>query len=54
MKWYFEKGRLDKRWIELYCHGDWETCIRYQKEEDGTYHQDWMLPDGTIDENLRE
>ena len=53
MKWYFEKGRLDRRWIELYCHGDWEACIRYQKEENGIYHQDWMLPDGTIDENLR-
>ncbi|GBE26644.1 uracil DNA glycosylase superfamily protein [bacterium BMS3Bbin03] len=52
MKWYFEKGRLQRKWIELYCKGDWESCIRYQKEASGTYHQDWMLPDGSLDESL--
>ncbi len=52
MKWYFDKGRLDKKWIELYCKGDWESCIRYQKEEKGVYHQDWMLPDGSLDQSL--
>ncbi len=52
MKWYFDKGRLDRKWIELYCKGDWESCVRYQKEENGVYHQDWMLPDGSLDESL--
>jgi len=61
-KWYFvcpikrfyEEGRLDKKWVELYCKGDWESCVRYQIEERGEYHPDWMLPDGTIDEGLKE
>ena len=48
MKRYFEKGRLDKRWIELYCKGDWEQCVRYNMEEDGQFHPDNMLPDGSI------
>jgi len=54
MKRYYEKGILDKKWIELYCKGDWERCIRYQMEEDGIAHLDWMLPDGIIDEKLRK
>ena len=52
MKYYFEQGKLDKKWIENYCYRDWEKCVRYQKEESGIYHPDNMLPDGEIDENL--
>ena len=52
MKRYFEQGRLERKWIELYCKGDWKNCIRYQKEENGVYHPDWMLPDGSIDKSL--
>ena len=37
-KWYpvcpirrlFEAGKLDKKWIEWYCKGDWKRCVRYQ------------------------
>jgi len=54
MKWYYEGRKIDRKWVELYCKGDWESCIRYQKEENGEYHPDWMLPDGTIDEKLKE
>jgi len=52
MKRFYEKGKLDKKWIELYCRGDWESCVRYQMEEKGEFHPDWMLPDGTLDEKL--
>ena len=52
MRWYFEEGRLERKWIELYCKGDWESCVRYQKEENGVPHANWMLPDGNIDESL--
>ena len=52
MKKYYEKGILDKKWIELYCKGDWESCIRYHLEENGKAHADHMLPDGTLDEKL--
>lgn len=53
MKWFYESGRLSRRWIELYCKGDWENCTRYQMEEKGEPHPDWMLPDGSLDESLR-
>lgn len=52
MKRFFEQGKLDKKWIELYCKGDRENCVRYWLEETGQYHPDNMLPDGTIDETL--
>ena len=54
MKRFYEQGKLDKRWIELYCKGDWESCVRYQMEEEGKFHPDWMLPDGTLDERLHK
>ena len=52
MKYFFEQGKLDKKWVEKYCRGDWEKCIRFQKEENSIYHPDNMLPNGEIDENL--
>jgi len=30
------------------------SCIRYQIEERGEPHPDWMLPDGTLDEKLHK
>ena len=53
MKMYYEAGKLDKKWIEQYCKGNFKKCIRYKMEEEGKYHPDWMLPDGTIDESLK-
>ncbi len=53
MRRFYEEGKLDRKWIELYCKGDWESCVRYQMEEEGRYHPDWMLPDGSLDETLR-
>lgn len=52
IKRYYEGGILDKKWVELYCNGDWENCLRYHMEESGEPHPDWMLPDGTLDEKL--
>jgi len=53
MKSLAEQGLLDPKWRQLYCLGDWENCKRYWMEERGGYHPDWMLPDGSIDEELR-
>lgn len=52
MRHFFEAGKLDRKWIDTYCYGDWNFCIRYQKEEQGIYHPDNMLPDGSVDEKL--
>ncbi len=53
LKWFYEKGKLNRKWIDLYCQGNWESCIRFQMEERYEYHPDNMLPDGSIDEKLR-
>jgi DNA polymerase len=54
IKRYFEQRRLDRRWIALYCHGDWKACVRYQLEEAHRPHPDWMLPDGTLAPELEK
>jgi len=53
MKFYHDRGMLDRTWIELYCKGDWERCVRYAMEQRGQAHPDWMLPDGSIDRRLQ-
>ncbi|HEX38118.1 MAG TPA: uracil-DNA glycosylase [Candidatus Cloacimonetes bacterium] len=52
MKYYFEAGKLDEKWVKEYCHGDWSICVRYHLEESGQYHPDNMLPDGSIANDL--
>jgi len=54
MRRFYKKGLLSKSWIDTYCKGDWHQCVRYHMEEQGKYHPDWMLPDGTRDEALKE
>jgi uracil-DNA glycosylase family 4 len=53
MKSSFEKGFLNRKWVELYCKGDWRSCVRYKMEENGETHPDWLLPDGSIDMELK-
>lgn len=53
IKRFYEEERIHKRWIELYCKGDWKSCVRYRMEENGELHPDWLLPDGSLDEKLR-
>jgi hypothetical protein len=52
LKRFLEQGRLDKRWVESYCRGNYRVCVRYKMEEKGEYHPDNMMPDGTIDSRL--
>jgi DNA polymerase len=54
MKFYHQAGRLDGEWIDRYCQGDFESCVRYRMEESGLPHSDWMLPDGSEDKSLRD
>ena len=53
LKRFYEQGELDKKWIEEYCWGNYSKCARYKMEEQGIYHPDNMMPDGTIDERLK-
>lgn len=52
LRTFYEQGKLDKSWIELYCKGAWLNCKRYQMEENGESHPDNMMPDGSINDNL--
>ncbi|MBN1353198.1 MAG: uracil-DNA glycosylase [Candidatus Omnitrophica bacterium] len=53
LKFFYEKSRLDKKWVEGYCFGDFLKCARYKMEEEGLSHPDNMMPDGTIDRRLK-
>lgn len=52
MKRFYEQGRLEEWWIQRYCRGDHEICIRYQMEERKEPHPDKMLPNGELREDL--
>jgi hypothetical protein len=53
MKRFFEEGKLERKWIEEYCMGDYTCCIRYKLEEAGKPHPDNMLPNGEIRKSLK-
>lgn len=52
MKYFWQQGKLDSKWIENYCKNNGDDCVRYELEEKGIYHPDNMLPDGKIDTSL--
>ena len=52
MKHFYEEGKLEAKWVENYCNGNREACVRYQMEERGEPHSDNMLPNGEMDEKL--
>jgi hypothetical protein len=54
MKEYYEKGLLEAHWVHEYCFGKFNECSRYYLEEKGEWHPNWMLPDGSLDERLRD
>jgi len=47
IKFLYEQRKIPKFWVELYCKGDWFSCVRFHMEEEGKSHSDRMLPDGT-------
>ncbi len=53
MKRFYDEGKLEEKWIECYCKGDYKSCVRYQMEERGEPHPDNMLPNGEIREDLK-
>lgn len=53
MKRFYSDDILESKWVELYCKGDWKSCVRYEMEEKGEPHPDSMLPDGSIDPRLK-
>jgi hypothetical protein len=55
MKRAYDKGLLDKRWIKNYCFEGGINCVRKKRfEQEGYVSPDYVLPDGTVDENLKK
>ena len=53
VNWFTRDGKLDEKWVREYCFKGGKDCVRYLMEEAHEFHPDNMLPDGTIDKNLR-
>jgi hypothetical protein len=55
MKRACDKGLLKESWITKYCLNGGNSCIRKKKfEEEGYISPDYILPDGTVDEKLKD
>lgn len=54
MKYYYEQNLIDKKWVALYCRGDWRSCVRFKMEEQNKPHKDYMLPDGSFKKELKD
>ena len=52
MKRFYEKGRLDRKWVENYCFNNGKNCKRFEMAAKGIFHPDNMLPNGEIDGRL--
>ena len=54
MKRAYDRGLIDKKWVEDYCWNGGQNCVRKQRfEQEGYVSPDYVLPDGTVDENLK-
>ena len=54
IKRFVEKGKLEEKWTRDYCLIGNKNCIRYQLEEKGKYHPDYLLPNGELREELKD
>lgn len=48
VKKFCDEKKLETKWVNLYCKGNYQACVRYKMEEIGESHPDNMLPDGEI------
>jgi len=51
----YDLGLIDKRWVEDYCERGGEGCVRKKRfEEEGYVSPDYILPDGSVSERIKE
>lgn len=51
----YELGLIDKKWVANYCWAGGRECIRKKRfEEEGYVSPDYVLPDGTISEKVKD
>jgi hypothetical protein len=50
----YDRGLIDKKWVEQYCWSGGQGCIRKKRfEEEGYVSPDYVLPDGTVSEEVK-
>jgi len=50
----YDKGKIDKKWVEDYCWNGGEGCVRKKRfEEEGYVSPDYVMPDGSVNKKLR-
>ena len=55
VKWACGLGLIDKRWAEDYCLNSGKGCVRKRRfEGEGYVSPDYVLPDGTISEEVKD
>ena len=51
----YDKGLIEKKWVEQYCWSGGNKCERKRRfEEEGYISPDYVLPDGTEDPRLKK
>ncbi len=48
IKKYHEQGEIEPDWVADYCMVSNPNCMRKRLEEQGIYHPDNMMPDGSM------
>jgi len=47
-------GLIDGKWVENYCRNGGKGCVRKEKfEREGYVSPDYVLPDGTVSERVK-
>lgn len=50
----YDRGIIDKKWVEDYCWNEGKGCVRKKRfEEEGYVSPDYVLPDGSEHEGLK-
>lgn len=51
----YDLGLIDLKWVENYCWNGGKDCVRKRRfEEEGYVSPDYVLPDGTISQRVKE
>ena len=55
MKRAYDAGLLDEKWLSEYCFNGGQGCVRKRRfESEGYVSPDYVLPDGTVDPELKK
>ena len=51
----YDLGLIDRKWVESYCWNGGSGCMRKKRfEEEGYVSPDYVLPDGSVSQPVKE